>query len=68
MNEDIRDFSLIGLMVLMLVVVCILLNGISNGWKSNRQICEENGGTYVETYSKPDSCIYNRKGATDETN
>lgn len=68
MNKDVRDVLLIGSALLIMVVSVILIDGISRNWKTNRQICEENGGTYVETYMKQDSCIYNRKGATDETN
>lgn len=52
--------TLIG--IFLLPIIFITIDGIMNPQPSFREICENNGGTFVENHGRVgNSCIYNKE-------
>jgi hypothetical protein len=67
MNEDKKEtLGFILLFVIMIggIILIIFVNSWQNDFKTDRQICEENGGVFVEELSahNQNQCIYGLKG------
>ena len=65
-EEKKEELGFILLFVIMIFVVLLIafINGWQNGFKTDRQICEENGGIYIEDLSAHNQhqCMYGLKG------
>lgn len=67
MNElDKETLGFIVLFVIMVggLILIVFVNSWQNGFKTDRQICEENGGVYIEDLSAHNQhkCMYGLKG------
>lgn len=67
MSEDKKDaFWLILLFVIIVcgMILIVFVDSWQNGFKTGRQICEENGGVYIEDLSahNQNQCMYGLKG------
>ena len=67
MNElDKETLGFILLFVIMIggLILIAFVNSWQNGFKTDRQICEENGGVYIEDLSAHNQhkCMYGLKG------
>lgn len=67
MNEDEKEtLGFILLFVIMVggIILIVFLNSRQNGFKTDKQICEENGGIYIEDLSAHNQhqCMYGLKG------
>ena len=67
MSEDKKEtLGFILLFVIMVggLILIVFINSWQNGFKTDRQICEENGGAYIEDLSAHNQhkCMYSFKG------
>lgn len=62
-REDI-GFVLVIITIVVGVILIAFINGWENDFKSPRQLCEENGGVYIEDLSPhhQNKCMYGLKG------
>lgn len=60
--SDKKGFVILFLLLLFIPMLAIIFHYLEKGFKSNRQICEEKGGTYIEDYSikNQNMCVYNK--------
>lgn len=59
----------LGFILLFVIMICgmiliVFINSYQNDFKTDRQICEENGGVYIEDLSAHNQhqCVYGLKG------
>ena len=67
MSEDKKDalfFILLFIILFGVMILIVFINSWENGFKTERQICEENGGVYIEDLSAHNQhqCMYGLKG------
>ncbi len=67
MSEDKKEtlwFILLFIVMLGGIILIVFVNSLLNDFKTNRQICEENGGIYIEDFSfhNQNQCMYGFKG------
>lgn len=67
MSEDKKEtleFILLFVIFVGGMILIVFVNSWQNGFKTNRQICEENGGVYIEDLSAHNQhkCMYGLKG------
>ena len=67
MSEDKKEtlgFILLFIIMVGGMILIVFVNSLQNGFKTNRQICEENGGVYIEDLSAHNQhqCMYGLKG------
>jgi hypothetical protein len=67
MSEDKKEilfFILFGIFLAGTMILIVFIESWENGFKTERQICEENGGVYIEDLSSHNQhqCMYGLKG------
>ena len=67
MSEDRKEmlgFTLVGILLFGSLVLIVFINSWQNGFKTDRELCEENGGVYIEDLSAHhrNQCMYGLKG------
>ena len=64
MNNDkklLKTFFIL-IVIILLPLICITIDGIINPQPSFREICESNGGTFIENHGRVgNSCVYNKE-------
>lgn len=62
-REDI-GWALVIITIVVGIILIAFINGWENDFKSSRQLCEENGGVYIEDLSANNQhkCMYGLKG------
>lgn len=68
MDKDEIGFILVFVILLGGLILIVFINRWQNGFKTDREICEENGGAYIEdlTSHHRDKCMYGLKGEVNE--
>ena len=63
-DKEILGFILLFVIMVGGLILIVFVNSWQNGFKTNRQICEENGGVYIEDLSAHNQhkCMYGLKG------
>ena len=63
MKEEVW-WVIITITMIVSLILIVFIDSWLNGFKTQRQICEENGGVYIEDLSSHNQhkCIYNLKG------
>ena len=56
------------LILIISAILLIIVNKAENNWKTDRQICEENGGVYIEDLSvhNQHKCMYGLKNIKEQ--
>jgi len=59
-QEKIFFIFILPLILIISAIILIIVNKAENNWKTDRQICEENGGVYIEDLSahNQNKCMY----------
>lgn len=63
-NEETLGFILLFVVMICWLILVVFVNSWQNDFKTDRQICEENGGVYIEDLSAHNQhkCMYGLKG------
>lgn len=63
-NEETLGFILLFVVLVCWLILVVFVNSWQNDFKTDRQICEENGGVYIEDLSAHNQhkCMYGLKG------
>lgn len=63
-KEETLFFILFGIFLAGVIVLLIFIQCLEKDFKTDRQICEENGGVYIEDLSSHNQhqCMYGLKG------
>ena len=63
-NKEMLGFTLLFVIMLGGIILIVFVDSWQNGFKTDRQICEENGGVYIEDLSAHNrhQCMYGLKG------
>lgn len=63
-KKEMLGFILLFIIMVGGMILIVFVNSYQNGFKNGRQICEENGGVYIEDLSAHNQhkCMYGLKG------
>lgn len=64
MEEETLGFILLFVVMICWLILVVFVNSWQNDFKTDKQMCEENGGVYIEDLSAHNQhkCMYGLKG------